>query len=72
MLPSLTDGVDTGGGGEVGGEVGAVLQGRPPTPGREGAAHSEPSGAHPSGDPASLLAIQEIIIDNHSLYPTTT
>ena len=31
MIASLTDGVDTGGGGEVRGEVGAVLQGPPPT-----------------------------------------
>ena len=30
---ALTDGVDTGGGREVGGEVGAVLQGSPPTAG---------------------------------------
>ena len=55
MVPSLTDGVDTGGGGEVSGEVGAVLQGGPPAPGREGAAHSKPSSTHPSGDAASLL-----------------
>ena len=58
MLPSLADGVDTGGGGEVSGEVGAVLQGGAPTPGREGAADSKASSTHPSGDTASLLEIQ--------------
>ena len=51
---ALADGVGTGGGREVGGEVGAVLQGPPATAGREGAAHSEASSTHPGGDTASL------------------
>ena len=57
MLPSLTDGVDTGGGGEVGGEVGAVLQGGAPALGGEGAAHPEAPGAGPLGHPRPLRAL---------------